>query len=112
MRVHLILIVCVIAGIGAAQTQESKVIPGVTTVPIEEGAVRLLYLAHGYTTSVKLPEEISSVVIGNPGRLQGGTLRCRATAGFLEALTTQPSESNALITTKSGQEIPLHLASG
>jgi len=39
MRVHLILIVYLMAALGAAQTQESGVIASVTTVPIEEGSV-------------------------------------------------------------------------
>ncbi len=48
MRVHLILIVCLIVVMGVAQTQDSKVMPSVTTVPIEEGAITLLHLAPGY----------------------------------------------------------------
>lgn len=111
MRVHSILIVCLIAGIGVAQTQDSKVVPSVTTVPIEEGAVTLLHLGPGYTTSVKLPEEISSVVIGNPASFKAEHSDAEPRLVFLKPITTQPSESNALITTKSGQEIPLHLVS-
>lgn len=111
MRVHLILIVCLIAGMGLAQTQDSKVMPSVTTVSIEEGAVTLLHLAPGYTTSVKLPEEISSVVIGNPASFKAEHSDAESRLVFLKPITTQASESNALITTKSGKEIPLHLVS-
>jgi hypothetical protein len=111
MRVHLILIVCLIAGIGVAQTQNGKVMPSVTTVSIEEGVVTLLHLGLGYTTSVKLPEEISSVVIGNPASFKAEHSDAEPRLVFLKPISTQPSESNALITTKSGQEIPLHLVS-
>jgi hypothetical protein len=111
MRVHSILIACLMAGIGVAQTQDSKIMPSVTTVPIEEGAVTLLHLGPGYTTSVKLPEEISSVVIGNPATFKAEHSDAEPWLVFLKPITTQPSESNALITTKSGQEIPLHLVS-
>jgi type IV secretory pathway VirB9-like protein len=111
MRVHLILIACLTVSIGAAQTQDSKVAPSVTTLPIEEGAVTLLHLGPGYTTSLKLPEEISSVVIGNPASFKAEHSDAEPRLVFLKPITTQPSESNALITTKSGQEIPLHLVS-
>ncbi|MGZ4857970.1 MAG: hypothetical protein ACXV8M_00295 [Candidatus Angelobacter sp.] len=107
----MILIVCLMAGIGVAQTQDSKVMPSVTTVPIEEGAVTLLHLGPGYTTSVKMPEEISSGVIGNPASFKAEHSDAEPRLVFMKPITTQPSESNALITTKSGQEIPLHLVS-
>jgi hypothetical protein len=111
MRVHLILIFYVMAGLGSAQTQDSTVIPSVTTVPIEEGAVTLLHLGPGYTTSVKLPEEISSVVVGNPASFKAEHSDAEPRLVFLKPITSQPSESNALITTRSGREIALHLVS-
>lgn len=111
MKVHLILAIYLLAGIGTAQTQDSKVIPSVTTVPIEAGTVTLLHLGPGYTTSVKLPEEISSVVIGNPAAFKAEHSEAEARLVFFKPITAQPSESNALITTKSGQEIALHLVS-
>jgi uncharacterized protein DUF2381 len=110
MRVHLVLITYLLLGI--AQAQESKVIPSVTTLEIEEGTVTPLHLSPGYTTSVRLPEEISSVVIGNPTTFKAEHSEAEPRLVFLKPITTQPSESNALITTKSGQEITLHLVSG
>jgi hypothetical protein len=108
---YLILTVCLLAAMASAQTRESKVIPNVTSVPIEEGSVAVLHLAPGYTTSVKLPEEVSSVVIGNPASFKAEHSDAEPRLVFLKPITAQPSESNALITTKSGQEITLHLLS-
>src|SRR5438270_5223057 len=110
MRVHLVLIIYLLLGI--AQAQESQVIPNVTTLEIEEGTVTQLHLSPGYTTSVRLPEEISSVVIGNPATFKAEHSEAEPRLVFLKPITAQPSESNALITTKSGQEITLHLVSG
>src|SRR5579859_7761382 len=110
MRVHLILIICLLVGI--AQAQESQVIPNVTTLEIEEGTITPLHLSPGYTTSVRLPEEISSVVIGNPATFKAEHSEAEPRLVFLKPITAQPSESNALITTKSGEEITLHLVSG
>lgn len=109
MRVHLILIIYLLMSI--AQAQESKVIPSVTTLEIEEGTVTPVHLSPGYTTSVRLPEEISSVVIGNPATFKAEHSEAEPRLVFLKPITAQPSESNALITTKSGQEITLHLVS-
>lgn len=110
MRVHLVVIIYLLLGI--AQAQESKVIPSVTTLEIEEGTVTPLHLSPGYTTSVRLPEEISSVVIGNPATFKAEHSEAEPRLVLLKPITAQPSESNALITTKSGQEITLHLVSG
>ncbi len=113
MRVHLLVMVYFVAAsvLGVAQTQESAVIPRVTTVSVEEGAVTLLHLAPGYATSVKLPEEISSVVVGNPASFKAEHSDAEPKLVFLKPITSKPSESNALITTRSGQEITLHLVS-
>jgi hypothetical protein len=111
MRMHTIVMVYVVAALGVAQTQESAVVPRVTTVSVEEGAVTLLHLASGYTSSVKLPEEISSVVVGNPARFKAEHSDAEPRLVFLKPTTSRPSESNALITTRSGQEITLHLVS-
>jgi hypothetical protein len=107
MKVHLILIIYLLMSISQGQ----KVIPSVTTLEIEEGTVTPLHLSPGYTTSVKLPEEISSVVIGNPATFKAEHSEAEPRLVFLKPITSQPSESNALITTKSGQEITLHLVS-
>lgn len=111
MRVHLLVMVYLAAGLGVAQTQDGAVVPRVTTASIEEGAVTLLHLAPGYTTSVKLPEEISSVVVGDPASFKAEHSDAEPRLLFLKPITSKPSESNALITTRSGREITLHLLS-
>jgi hypothetical protein len=49
MKVHLLFIVCLAAGIGMAQSQEGQIIPSVTTARVEDGAVTVLHLAPGFT---------------------------------------------------------------
>lgn len=111
MRVHLIVIVYLMAGISVAQTQTGQIVPTVTTARVEDGSVTVLHLAPGYATSVRLPEEISSVVIGNPASFKAEHSEAEARLVFFKPTTSQPTESNALITTKSGLEISLHLVS-
>ncbi|MGH9565226.1 MAG: hypothetical protein ACRD4I_04540 [Candidatus Angelobacter sp.] len=111
MRVYPFLAVLLIVGYAMAQSEVGKVIPNITTVPIEEGAVTALHLSAGYTTSVRVPEEISSVVIGNPATFKAEHSEAEPRLVFLKPITTQAVESNVLITTKSGKEISLHLIS-
>ena len=111
MRVHLVVIVYLMAGIGVAQTPAGQIVPTVTTARVEDGSVLVLHLAPGYATSVRLPEEISSIVIGNPSSFKAEHSEAEARLVFFKPTTSEPTQSNALITTKSGQEISLHLVS-
>lgn len=111
MRMHLCFVVLLAVSCGMAQTENGKVVPRITRLPIEEGAVTVLHVGAGYTTSVRLPEEISSVVVGNPASFKAEHSEAEPRLVFLKPITTQAAESNALITTKSGQEISLHLIS-
>lgn len=111
MRAHFISIVFLIAGIGLAQTDDGRVFPRVITMPVEDSAVTLLHLGPGYTTTVKLPEEISSIVVGDPASFKAEHSPAEPRLVFLKPITSQPSESNALITSKSGREIALQLVS-
>jgi len=111
MRVYICFVVFLAVACGMAQNENGKVVPKITTLPIEEGAVTVLRLGAGYTTSVRMPEEISSVVIGNPASFKAEHSEAEPRLVFLKPTTTQAAESNALITTKSGQEISLHLIS-
>ena len=111
MRVQLFLTICLIFNTGIASAQDARVVPSVTSVAIADGTVTLLHLAPGYTTSVKLPEEVSSVVIGDPVSFKAEHSGSEPRLVFLKPITERPAESNALITTKSGQEVTLHLVS-
>jgi len=112
MRVQLFFAICLLFNVGdIASSQHARVVPNIASVSIAGGSVTLLHLAPGYTTSVKLPEEVSSVVIGDPASFKAEHSDSEPRLVFLKPITEQPAESNALITTKSGQEVSLHLVS-
>ena len=111
MRVHLVFFIYLVATIGTAQTEDTRVIPKIMSLPIEEGEVTLIHLGPGYTTSVRFPEEVRSVVLGNPASFKAEHSEAEPRLVFLKPITSVPSESNALVTIKSGQEISLQLVS-
>ncbi|MGA7217652.1 MAG: hypothetical protein WBX38_05030 [Candidatus Sulfotelmatobacter sp.] len=78
---------------------------------LDTQSVTVLHLRPGYVSSVRLPEEVSSVVLGNPGTFKAEHSDAEPRLVFLKPTTTSRAETNALITTRTGHEISLHLVS-
>lgn len=78
---------------------------------LDTQSVTVLHLRPGYISSVRLPEDVSSVVLGNPGTFKAEHSEAEPRLVFLKPTTTSRAETNALITTRSGHEISLHLVS-
>jgi hypothetical protein len=111
MKAHFLLIIFFWATWGLAQGADRKTTPQVKNVVIEDGAVTPVYLRPGYTTSISLPEEVNSVVVGNPLAFKAEHSEAEPCLVFIKPITARPGESNALITTKNNREINLHLIS-
>lgn len=111
MRSYKAFIVYVLLNCAFGQGQEIRVTPRVESLSLDEEAVTLVYLSPGFTTAVRMPEEISSVVVGDPAKFKAEHSESESRLVFLKPITTKPAESNALITMKSGQEVNLHLIS-
>lgn len=111
MNKYKAFIVYVLLNCALAQEQESRVTPRVESLSLDEQSVTLVYLSPGYTTAVRMPEEISSVVVGDPAKFKAEHSESEPRLVFLKPITSKPAESNALITMKSGPEVNLHLIS-
>lgn len=102
------------SAVAAGQTQ-----PQPTTLPearvssftIGADPVTVVHVRPGYVSSVRLPEEVSSVAIGDPKAFDAEHSESEPRLVFLRPLSAKPIETNVLITTKSGHEIPLHVIS-
>jgi type IV secretory pathway VirB9-like protein len=66
--------------------------------------VTVLHLRPGYVSSVRLPEDVSSVVVGNPDAFKAEHSEAEARLVFLKPTTTIRAETNALITTRTGHD--------
>ena len=111
MNTTSVLALCLITASSFAQSGE-KAIPSVSTLTLGDGEVATIHLCAGYTTSLRLPEEVTSIVVGDPARFKAEHSASEPRLVFLKPLTSQRGQSNALITTKSGDEINLNLVNG
>ncbi|HET9306705.1 MAG TPA: hypothetical protein VFO46_11815 [Candidatus Sulfotelmatobacter sp.] len=73
--------------------------------------VLVLHVRPGYVSSVRVLEEVSSVVLGDPGSFKAEHSEAEPQLVFFKATTGKPAQTNALITTKGGREISLSLVS-
>ena len=83
----------------------------IVRLTLDTQSVTVLHLRPGYVSSVRLPEDVSSVVLGNPGTFKAEHSEADPRLVFLKPTTANRAETNALITTRTGHEISLHLVS-
>jgi hypothetical protein len=83
----------------------------IARLTLDTQSVTVLHLRPGYVSSVRLPEDVSSVVLGNPDTFKAEHSEAEPRLVFLKPTTASRAETNALITTRTGHEISLHLVS-
>lgn len=83
----------------------------IVNLSVDPEQVVVLHLRPGYVSSVRVLEEVSSVVLGDPGAFKAEHSDDEPQLVFFKATSTKPAQTNALITTRSGHEISLSLVS-
>jgi hypothetical protein len=96
-----------------AQAATPQAIPEarIVRLTLDPQNVTLLHLRPGYVSCVRLPEDISTVVLGNPSTFKAEHSDAEPRLVSLKPTTPTPGETNVLITTKTGREVALHLVS-
>ena len=107
--VHLITVALLLFSVAAAQSELPQA--RIVNLSVDLQQVLVLHLRPGYVSSVRVLEEVSSVVLGDPGAFKAEHSEAEPQLVFFKAMTAKPAQTNALITTKSGREIPLSLVS-
>jgi hypothetical protein len=107
--VHLIAIVFAAFHMASAQTDLPQA--RIVKLSIEPEQVVVLHVQPGYVSSVRVLEEVSSVVLGDPGAFKAEHSEAEPQLVFFKATSAKPAQTNALITTKGGHEISLSLVS-
>ena len=107
--VHLIAMSLLSLHMASAQTELPQA--RIVNLSIDPEQVLVLHVRPGYVSSVRVLEEVSSVVLGDPGAFKAEHSEAEPQLVFFKATSAKPAQTNALITTKGGHEISLSLVS-
>src|SRR3984885_6717946 len=107
--VHLITTCFLPFCMASAQTELPQA--RIVNLSVDPEQVVVLHLRPGYVSSVRVLEEVSSVVLGDPGYFKAEHSDAEPQLVFFKATSVKPAETNALITTRGGHEISLSLVS-
>jgi len=108
--VHLITISFLVSHPLSAQTELPQA--RIVNLSVDPEQVLVLHVRPGYVSSVRVLEEVSSVVLGDPASFKAEHSEAEPQLVFFKTTTANPAQTNALIATKGGREISLSLVSG
>jgi hypothetical protein len=96
----------------AVAVAQADLAPGrILNLNLDPQIVTTLQLRPGFVTSVRLPEAVSSVVLGDPVAFKAEHSEAEPQLVFFKPSTLSASRTNALITTRTGREVSLALVS-
>ncbi|MCP5109837.1 MAG: TrbG/VirB9 family P-type conjugative transfer protein, partial [bacterium] len=91
--------------------QTPRVAPRVVALPVRDGHVAVLHLAPRDTSTVRMPEPVNSVAVGDPALFSAEHSEREPRLVFVKPITSKPARSNLLITTTRGDQSSLLLVS-
>ena len=106
-----LFVLCVSLGASAVLAQVSQVEPRVLTKAEIEGKVTVVEIAARFVTTIRLPDAVNSVVIGDPSEFQVEHSDREPKLVFVKAVSKKPSETNLLISTAAGHQVSVLLVS-
>ena len=95
----------------AASAQLSTIDPQVRSKPTADHKITTIELTAHFVTTIRVPESVNSVVVGDPALFQVEHSEREPELVFVKALTTENAESNLLISTAKGRQISFLLVS-
>ena len=96
-------------GTGVAFAQVPQIDPQILTKPDIEGKVTRVEMAARFVTTIRLPEAVNSVVVGDPSKFLVEHSEREPKLVFVKAISTKPAETNLLISTTSGRQVSILL---
>ena len=96
-------------GIPGAFAQVAEVEPQIVTETNLEGKVAVVEVAARFVTTIRLPEAVNSVVVGDPSQFQVEHSDREPRLVFVKATSTKPTETNLLISMVNGRQVSLLL---
>lgn len=95
----------------AAGAQQADINPQVRTKATVDGKITTIGIAAHFVSTIRVPEPVNSVVVGDPALFQVEHSEHEPELVFVKALTTDNAESNLLISTARGRQISILLVS-
>src|SRR5664279_5735935 len=83
----------------------------VATITINPKEITVLHLRPEFESTIRMPEEVTSVILGSPGEYKAEHNEGEPEYVYVKPITKQAAQSNLLIATKSGQHVTLELVS-
>ena len=83
----------------------------VATLTIDPREVTILHLRPEFESSIRMPEDVTSVILGSPGTFKAEHNEGEPQYVYVKPITKEPAQSNLLIATKSGQHVTIELIS-
>src|SRR5215813_15152720 len=94
----------------AASAQLATINPQIRSKETADRKITTIELTAHFVTTIRVPEAVNSVVVGDPALFQVEHSEHEPELVFVKALTTEDAESNLLISAK-GREISFMLVS-
>jgi len=95
----------------AASAQLTTINPQVRSKDIADRKITTIELTVHFVTTIRVPEAVTSVVVGDPALFQVEHSEREPYLVFVKALTSEDAESNLLISTAKGRQISFLLVS-
>jgi hypothetical protein len=83
----------------------------VATITINPREVTVLHLRPEFESTIHMPEEVTSVILGSPGEFKAEHNEGEPEYVYVKPITKETAQSNLLIATKSGQHVAMELVS-
>lgn len=83
----------------------------VVNITINPREITVLHLRPEFESTIRMPEEVRSVILGSPGEFKAEHNEGEPNFIYVKPITKDPAQSNLLIATKSGQHVSLELVS-
>lgn len=94
-----------------ARATDTPVGARVATITINPRAVTVLHLRPEFESTIRMPEEVTSVILGSPSEFKAEHSEGEPDYVYVKPITKETAQSNLLIATKSGQEVTIELVS-
>ena len=104
-------LLCLAFDFPPAFAQTPQVQPQIVTETDLQGKVTVVEVAPRFVTTVRLPDAVNSVVVGDPSRFQVEHSDREPKLVFVKATSAKAAETNLLVSMTNGQQVSLLLVS-